>query len=186
MSKKFLVRYSIVLWLIAILIDAVNNLFPSNISQVAMIVVPFLGTFAMISIYLFQRKQVGLFGVIALTVDMIGSGLLPIAHMANAFVYPHVPEDVAMSLLTGALNSAIMVGLYIFILGVVLESIAVLIAKVFSPIPAVLLILAYLPYLFLSVVPSWVIMVGTILGQVAVIWLSVQLWQKSGEEEFAT
>ena len=186
MSTSSLFRLSALAALISGLCMIVEDLLTllfgyTAVGSIIWLFAPMLGLFAFTGIYLWQREQAGALGGIGYIVVSFGLALGVGVNYALAFIIPHLGENVVEGLMSGAIGMAFLVSVLIYLAGVILFGISVIVARVFSWVPALLLMIGFVPITLSAFMPDIVIHIGGFVAGVGIFWFGVSLWSFSAK-----
>lgn len=133
------------------------------------------GLFGVMGVYLWQREQAGIFGLIAFVVVFIGLVLIACIDFNSIILLPKFSLDEFAKMTEGTGMMIIMVSGLVFIVGELLFGISVILAGAFSTIAAVLWMIGFLPTPLGGAYPK-VVLLGSILSAIGIIWWSLELW----------
>ena len=140
---------------------------------------PIAGLWAITGIYLWQREKAGVFGGIGYIVSFFGLALIVGLVFASTFIIPRLGENVVEGLMTGPAGMIFMVSAIIYLVGIILFGISIIVAGVFSWIPALLLMIGFVPATLFTLFPPIVGTIGHVVAAVAIFWFGVSLWSFS-------
>ncbi|GAA1504119.1 hypothetical protein GCM10009677_40300 [Sphaerisporangium rubeum] len=157
-----------------------GGLVPEN--AVTHAIAPFaalIGLLAFVGIYLWQRKETGLLGLIGFVLNAAGlAGAFAIEYIIH-FVFPYLTSAQVTAIITGPTARAFLVTAACLIAGVLLFGITGLRAAVL-PRPALTLYIAgMIPGALRNQIPEPLYLSGLVLAAVGVAWLGVTLWRAS-------
>lgn len=132
------------------------------------------GLFGVMGIYIWQRDQAGIFGLIAFVMVFIGLVLIACIDYNSLILLPKLSVEEIAKLMEGTAMMIIMISGIFFLLGEILFSISVIMAGVFSKIAAVLWMIGFLPTPLGNVYPK-IVLIGSFLSGIGIIWLSLNL-----------
>ena len=135
-----------------------------------------------VGLYLRQRRESGVFGGVAAIVLFFGLALIVSLDYFGAFMFHELPEQMVDQLMNGR-NGPIFIGsILIFLLGEILFGISVIRAGVFSRVAAVAFMLAMIPTVLdpTGLFSQSVVVIGSIVVGLALIWWGVTLYQLAG------
>jgi len=141
---------------------------------------PLLALFLAVGLYLRQRKESGIFGGIAFIVLFLGLATVVSLDYIGAFVAPYLPEGMIDQILEGPTGAVAATSGLTFILGEILFGISVIRAKIFSRIASILFMVGMFFVPLGSVFPENLIIIGSILAGVGLIWWSTELYKLAG------
>jgi hypothetical protein len=145
---------------------------------------PFFALFLAVGLYLWHRKESGVFGGVAFIVLFTGLVAVVSLDYFGAFMRPELPAGTAEQLMEGPSGPVFAGSLLIFLIGELLFGISVIRAGVFSRIAAVLFMVGLIPVaLHLSgVFPESVVVISSIVAGIGLIWWSIELYRLAGTE----
>lgn len=135
-----------------------------------------------VGLYLRQRRESGVFGGVAFIVLFFGLALIVCLDYVGAFMFHELPEEMVDQLMNGR-NAPIFIGsILIFLAGELLFGISVIRAGVFSRAVGVIFMLAMIPTVLgpAGIFLESVVVIGSILAGLALIWWSITLYQLAG------
>jgi hypothetical protein len=185
MSTATLYRWAGIAGIVAGVLVIIVNFVPGGIwgslGRPLNLLVPLLSMWALAAVYLWQRQASGLLGFIGYIVNSLGLALLVGNDFTIAFIFPSLDAAVVGGLLAGTTRTAFMVGLDIFVVGVILFGVATIRAGVFSKWAAGLYIVGWLVAAVIFFIPQIIVSIGEVIGSIGFIWLSYALWSGAGE-----
>jgi hypothetical protein len=145
---------------------------------------PLFALFATVGLYLRQRRESGVFGGVAFIVLFVGLAALGSMAYFGAFMYHELPKEAVDQLMEGPTAPAFVITLLTFLVGEILFGISVLRAGVFSKSAAVLFMVGMIPVALhlTDVFPESVVVIGSIVAGLALIWWSLSLYRLAGGE----
>ena len=184
MSPSDLFRWCGIGGIISGICVIIGNVLPGTTLLIRIITMlgPALGLFLLTGVYLRQRPQSGKLGFIGYVVHFFGMTLVVAMGYMGAFIFPYVAESVSTPLYEGTLGIAVLVTLQIFLLGVILFSIATIKANVLPRPASILYLIGFIPTGFGLFLPEIVNIVGHVIGGVGIIWWGYALY-KTGQAE---
>jgi hypothetical protein len=138
-----------------------------------------IGLFGLTGVYLWQRNETGIFGVVAYIVVFIGMALVACTDYSGAFVTPNLSEDEVNRLSNSPVMMVTMISFSIFLVGEILFGISTIITGVFPWIPSVLFIIGFLATVVRPVYQI-ITFFGLTLSGIGLIWWGVSLWSMAG------
>lgn len=133
------------------------------------------GLFALSGLYLWQRAEAGLLGLIGYVLNAAGlAGAFAIEYALH-FVFRYLDSGTVDRLVDGGTGTAFRVTAVVLIMGVLAFGAASLRARRFAPVPVVLYMLGMIPGSLRNAVPDPVYLTGLVLAAAAVAWLSLPL-----------
>ena len=113
--------------------------------------------------------------------NSFGLALIVGVAFANVFVVQQLAAAAQQQVLAGPARLAFLISSLIFLVGSVLFGIALLKARVFSPIATVLYIIGFVLLSLFALLPPIVNTIGGVLAGIGVLWLGYELWSGKGE-----
>ena len=181
MSTKTLYRLSALAGILSGLCIIIGKLLiPLPNRQIGEIVDFFSPLFALlfaVGLYLRQRRESGIFGGIAFIVLFLGLATVVSLDYFGAFVGPYLPEGMVDQILEGPTGAVAATSGLTFLLGEVLFGISVIRARLFSKIASILFMVGMFFVPLGSVFPESVVVIGSIIAGVGIIWWSIELYK---------
>lgn len=181
MSKKTLYRLSALAGLLSGLCIIIGKLLiplPNRqIGEVFDFFSPFFALPFAIGLYLWQRRESGVFGGIAFIVLFMGLATVVSLDYFGAFVAPYLPEGMVEQILDSPTGAVAAVSGLVFLIGEILFGISVIRANVFSKIAAVLFMVGMFLVPLVGVFPESVVVIGSLIAGVGLIWWSFDLYR---------
>lgn len=138
---------------------------------------PFFALLFAVGLYLRQREESGVFGGVSFIVLFMGLATVVSLDYYAAFIAPYLPEGMVEQILEGPSGAVAIVSGLVFLLGEVLFGISVIRANVFSKIASVLFMVGMFLVPLVGVFPEIVVVIGSIVGGVGLIWWSIELYR---------
>jgi len=138
-----------------------------------------IGLFSVTGIYLWQRAESGVFGLVGYAAMFIGLTLIACIDFAGALITPSISEDEQTKLGTSAAMRNIMIASLIFLVGELLFGISVLRAGAFPKIPTVMFMAGFVATAMRPVYPL-ITFVGLTISSSGLIWLGVSMISMAG------
>jgi hypothetical protein len=133
------------------------------------------GLFALTGLYLWQRAEAGLLGLIGYVLNAAGlAGAFAIEYTLH-FVFRYLDSGTGERLVGGGTGTAFRLTAVVLISGVLAFAAASLRARRFPPIPIALYAIGMVPGSLRAAVPEAVYLGGLVLAACAVAWLSLTL-----------
>ena len=110
------------------------------------------------------------------SINFLGLVLITCIVYLNTFIFPFLEQTRIQELRQGPVGLVFLVSLLVFLVGVVLYSIATLRARVFSRVAAVLYLAGFVGVVVGSVVSPLVDAAGHSVAGLGVTWFGYQLW----------
>jgi hypothetical protein len=142
---------------------------------------PVFGLFALTGVYLWQREQAGVFGSIGYIGAFFGLALVVGIEYADTLIFPHIEENVLGGLMTGPVGMIFVITALIYLAGIILFGISVIIARVFSWIAALIVMIGFALTLLFAFLPETLVHIGGIVAGVGIFWFGVSLWSFSAK-----
>lgn len=143
---------------------------------------PFFALFFAIGLYLHQREKSGVFGGIAFIVLFMGLATVVSLDYYAAFIAPHLPEGLVEQILESPAGVVAIVSGLTFLTGEILFGISVIRANVFSKFAAALFMVGMFLVPLVDVFPESIVVIGSIIAGVGLIWWSLELLRFAGSE----
>jgi hypothetical protein len=145
---------------------------------------PFFALFLAMGLYLRQRKESGIVGALAFIVLFTGLVAVVSLDYFGAFMRLELPPGTAQQLMEGPSGPVFVGSLLIFLIGELLFGISAIRAGVFSRIAAVLFMIGLVPVAFhlSGVFPESVVVIGSVVAGLGLIWWSTELYRLAGSE----
>jgi len=137
---------------------------------------PFFGLYAIITIYLWQRKTVGLTGFIAFIVLFAGISMVLCLDYFGAFILPYLPEGTVDQLLKGPTSTALSVSGFVFILGIILFGITTIRAGRLPAGATLLFVFGFITVPLGELLPVEVVHSGSVLAGLGLLWWGIYLY----------
>jgi hypothetical protein len=134
------------------------------------------GLLALTGLYLVQRKETGVLGVVGYALNTIGLVGTFGLDLTSNWVLPYLSPEQGTALLAGATGKLLLAASVVFLLGVVLFGIATWRAGRLPAVAMALYVAGLLPVALRTVVPSPVVNVGLLITTVGTVWLATALW----------
>lgn len=138
-----------------------------------------IGLFGITGIYLWQRVEFGIFGLVAYVLVFIGFALIACIDYMGSFIAPGLSEEQMASLQTSSAAVAAMISGLIMLVGEILFGIATFRAGIFPRIATVLFMIGFLATPVRPVYPI-ITFIGLSISGVGIIWWSITLWSLAG------
>lgn len=138
-----------------------------------------IGLFGITGIYLWQRVEFGIFGLVAYVLVFIGFALIACIDYMGSFIAPGLSEEQMASLQTSSAAVAAMISSLIMLVGEILFGIATFRAGIFPRIATVLFMIGFLATPVRPVYPI-ITFIGLSISGVGIIWWSITLWSLAG------
>ena len=184
MSTKTLYRLSALAGVLSGLCIIIGKLvIPLPNRQIGEVIDFFSPLFALlfaVGLYLHQRRESGLFGVVAFIVLFMGLATIVSLDYFGAFVGLYLPEGMVDQILEGPTGAVAATSGLTFLLGEILFGISVIRAKVFSKIAAILFMVGMFFVPLGSVFPENAVVIGSIIAGIGLIWWSTELYKLAG------
>ena len=181
MSTKTLYRLSALAGFLSGLCIIIGKLvIPLPNRQIGEIIDFFSPLFAMlfaVGLYLRQRKESGVFGVVAFIVLFIGLATVVSLDYFGAFIGPYLPDGMVDQILEGPTGAVAATSGLTFLLGEILFGISVIKANIFSRIASILFMVGMLFVPLGSVFPESAVVIGSIVAGLGLIWWSAELYK---------
>lgn len=140
----------------------------------SILVIPF-GLLALAGLYLWQRESSGRLGGIGYILNTVGLVLLFGVVFANNFILAYLDGEVLQELFAGPTRLAFLSSAVIFLIGVILFSVATLRAKALPGKAAVLYGVGFIPLGLSALLPDLVVNIGQVVGALGIAWLGYAL-----------
>jgi hypothetical protein len=138
---------------------------------------PLFGLFAVVAVFLWQRRQSGTFGVVAFVVMFIGLALVTSLDYFGAFIRLELTEAVRDELMEGSPGVVAGISGLTFLIGEILFSISILRAGVFPRAAAWMFMVGFVPMTLIEVLSDEVVAVGSVVAGGGIFWLGASLWR---------
>ena len=186
MSKKTLYRLSALAGIlsgIAIIIGKLLIPLPNRqIGEIVDFFSPFLALLFLVGLYLGQRKESGVFGGIAFIVLFLGLATVVSLDYFAAFIAPYLPNGMVDQILEGPTGLVMAISGLTFLIGEILFGISVIRAGIYSKIAAILFLIGMFTIPLGSIFPEIVVVIGSIIAGVALIWWGIELYNLAGSK----
>ena len=138
---------------------------------------PFFALYFAMGLYFGQRRESGALGGVAFIVLFAGLAAVVSLDYFGAFMRLQLPEGTTEQLMKGPSAPVFIGSLLAFLVGEILFGASVIWAGVFSKIAAVLFMLGLIPVAFhpSGIFPEEMVVMGSIIAGVGLIWWSVEL-----------
>lgn len=136
---------------------------------------PFLALLFLVGLYLYQREKAGRLGGIAFIVLFMGLTAVACLDYFAAFIAPSLPDGMVDQLLEGPPGTAAIISAFVFLIGEILFGISVLRAGIYSKIAAILFMVGMFLVPMGAVFPEIVVILGSIVAGIGLIWWSIEL-----------
>ena len=184
MSTKTLYRLSALAGVLSGLCIIIGKLvIPLPNRQIGEVIDFFSPLFALlfaVGLYLHQRRESGLFGVVAFIVLFMGLATIVSLDYFGAFVGLYLPEGMVDQILEGPTGAVAATSGLTFLLGEILFGISVIRAGLFSKIASILFMVGMFFVPLGSVFPESMVIIGSIIAGVGLIWWSAELYKLAG------
>ena len=184
MSTKTLYRLSALAGTVSGLSIIIGKLLiPLPNRQIGEVVDFFSPLFALlfaVGLYLRQRRESGIFGGIAFLILFLGLATVVSLDYIGAFILPYLPTGMMDQILEGPTGAVAATSGITFLLGEILFGISVIRAKLFSKIASTLFMVGMFFVPLGSVFPESLIIIGSIIAGIGLIWWSTELYKLSG------
>ena len=140
----------------------------------SLLVIP-SGLLALVGLYLWQRESSGRLGGIGYILNTVGLVLLFGVVFANNFILAYLDGEAVQALFAGPTRLAFLMSALIFLIGVVLFSIATVKARVLPGKAAVLYCVGFIPLGLSALLPALVVNIGQVVGALGIVWLGYAL-----------
>lgn len=135
------------------------------------------GILGLTAVYLYQRHESKVFGFSGYVVTILGfigiAGFL----FVDAFVFPYIDASLKETLTNGPTGIAIFASVIVYVLGVLLFTIASFRANVYPKLPLIFWGVGVAPTLAAIALPAVVMTVAEIVASIGIIWIGVVIWQ---------
>jgi len=177
MNRSLLYLWAGIAGIIAGLLNIVIEFLPTSIGRPLNLLVVILMVWTLTAIYLYQREESGVLGLIGYAVNEFGLALIVGLIYAQVFVLSALNADLIGELMSGTTGSAALASLIIFVLGVALFGISIIRANVFPKWAAAFYIIGFLPLAVAPFMPPIVVSSGEIVASIGILGLSyVLVW----------
>ena len=184
MSTKTLYRLSALAGVLSGLCIIIGKLvIPLPNRQIGEVIDFFSPLFALlfaVGLYLHQRRESGLFGVVAFIVLFMGLATIVSLDYFGAFVGLYLPEGMVDQILEGPTGAVAATSGLTFLLGEILFGISVIRAGLFSKIASILFMVGMFFVPLGSVFPESMVITGSIIAGIGLIWWSTELYKQTG------
>jgi len=138
---------------------------------------PFFALYFAVGLYLGQRKESGVLGIVSFILMFAGLAAVLSLDYFGAFIRLQLPESMTEQLMQGPSAPVFISSLLVFLVGELLFGLSVIRAGVFSKVAAALFMVGLFPVALhpTGVFPESVVEISSILAGVGLIWWSVQL-----------
>ena len=141
---------------------------------------PFLALLFLVGTYLGHRKESGVFGGIAFIVLFFGLTTVVSLDYFGAFIAPYLPNGMVDQILEGPTGVVFIISGFTFLIGEILFGISVIRAGKYSKIAAILFLVGMFTVPLGSVFPEIVVVIGSIIAGVGLLWWGVELYMLAG------
>ena len=141
---------------------------------------PFFSLLFLVGLYLGHRKESGTFGGIAFIVLFFGLTTVVSLDYIGAFIVPYLPNGMVDQLLEGPTGVVYIISGLTFLIGEILFGISVIRAGQYSKLAAILFLVGMFTIPLGSVFPEIVVVIGSIIAGVGLIWWGVELYKLAG------
>jgi hypothetical protein len=138
------------------ILNVIADLLPSSSGQPLNLFANLCVAWVLVALYLYQRQESGLLGLIGYGVNSFGFALIVSFLFVQTFVFPAVDSVLVQQLNAGTFGLVVLSSVAILAVGVVLFGVATFRAKVFPRWAAILYILGFLVSLTAPFVPRLV------------------------------
>jgi hypothetical protein len=138
---------------------------------------PFFALYFAVGLYLGQRKESGILGIVSFVLMFAGLAAVVSLDYFGAFIRLQLPESMTEQLMQGTSAPIFISSLLVFLVGELLFGVAVIKAGVFSKVAAALFMVGLFPVALhpTGVFPESVVEISSIVAGVGLIWWSYQL-----------
>ena len=143
---------------------------------------PFFALLFAVGLYFRQRRESGVFGVVAFGVLFMGLAAVVSLDYFGAFIAPYLPEGMVNQILEGPAGVIAIISGLVFLIGEVLFGISVISANVFSKIASILFMVGMFLVPLGDVFPESAVVIGSIIAGVGLIWWSIELLRLANHE----
>lgn len=179
MSTSTLLRLAGIAGVLSGLLLAIENILPEGRSaDMVGFLSATLGLYVLTALYLGQRKASGVLGGIGYIVIFFGLVLITGTGFATAFVLSTFSASTVEEFMAGATGLPFMLSFVIYLIGVILFSIATIRAKVYPSVAAGLFLVGFLITFFavlLSLANTFAIL-GNLVAGAGIVWFGYALW----------
>jgi hypothetical protein len=177
MSCSTLFRLSGLAGIISGLSVLLNGLLPINLfTNTIDFIGPSFGLFIMTGVYLRQREATARLGSIAYIINFFGLVLIAGLVYLKSFIFPFLQESQINDLQQGPSGLVFLTTISVYLIGVILFSVATIRAKVFSRIAASLYLIGFICVGIGAVANKWLDIGGHAVAGVGIIWWGYELW----------
>ena len=158
----------------------INPLLPDSPAADAVgTVAPVLGLFVLAGAYLWQREESGRLGGIGYVVNAFGLALIVGVEFSTNYILAFLDADVVKELFAGPTRPAFLAIGVVFLVGVVIFTIATIRAGVFPRPAAVLYVVGFALFTFSRFLPDLIVTIGQTMAGAAILWFGLTLWTVS-------
>lgn len=143
---------------------------------------PILGLFALMGLYLWQRRESGSLGLLGYSLNSIGlAGIVGVESILN-YVFPYLDGSTIATLLNGPTRTMFFVISMLFLAGVLLFGAASWRARQLPVAALLLYVVGGVPIALRGLVPEVTVPTGQFIAAVGIIWLSLALYRFARSE----
>lgn len=140
---------------------------------------PFFALPFTVGLYLRQQRESGIFGGIAFIVLFMGLATIVCLDYFAAFILPYLPDGMLDQIWESPAGIVAAVSGLVFIIGEILFGISVIRANVYSKIASILFMAGLFFVPLGEVFPEYVVVIGSIIGGVGLIWWGIELYRQA-------
>ena len=134
-----------------------------------------IGLLGVTGVYLWQRAESGVFGLVAYLVVFIGLALIACTDYSGSFVYSNLSEDQVALLGKSSAMIATYTSFLVFLVGEILFGISTIRARIFPTAPTILFMIGFFTTIVRVAYPK-ITFIGLTLSGCGLIWWGVSLW----------
>lgn len=134
-----------------------------------------LGLLALTGLYLWQREPSGRLGGLGYSIIAVGMVLLFGVVFANNFILPVLDGEVLQALFSGPTRLVFLLSAIVFLIGLILFSLATFRAKIFPWGAVVLFFVGFVPVGLAALLPDNVVNIGQVGAAIGTSWLGYAL-----------
>ena len=138
---------------------------------------PFFALLFAVGLYLRQRRESGVFGVVAFIVLFMGLATVVSLDYFGAFIAPYLSEGIVDQILEGPTGVVAIISGLVFLIGEILIGISVIRANVFSKLASILFMIGMFLVPLGDVFPESAVVIGSIIAGIGLIWWSTELFR---------
>lgn len=176
MNTATLYRFGAGAFMLSGVFNMIADFLPIGITRLLNLGGVAFGILGLTAVYLYQKQESKAFGFGAYVLTMLGfigiAGFL----FVDAFVFPYLDATLQTTLTNGTTGLAIFASVIVYVLGVLLFTIASFRAGIYPKIPLLLWGVGVLPTLVALALPALVMTIAEITASIGILWIGRSIW----------